>query len=348
MESMQASLFIASIVIAVLSSLVVGLRCIARALIRGFWIDDYLMIATQVLFIATCVLSATASVDGIGVRDQDPATGYAGPRDYSAARQKAWIFQITYSFTLAFVKTSIALALYRITTSKLIKAYLWFVIFISVATGFVILGVSLSLCNPLSGVWDLRISHQVCSPSIGKRVNGVFIFAAISAIITDFSCSIIPYIIIWNLQMAKKVKIQLSSVLGLSFIACAATLVRMKYISRYTPGKDYLWGLAEPYLWTLIECGVAIIVGSIPSLRPLVKRSTMISTDQKSKPVSRRATIPHETPRVPSHRSQIILHPRLRQGGSDSYELLNSEADLFKTITTTRLEMGEAPKDQWF
>ncbi|KAG8622840.1 hypothetical protein KVT40_009351 [Elsinoe batatas] len=207
MEPMQASLFIASIVIAVLSSLVVGLRCVARTLIRGFWIDDYLMIATQVLFITTCVLSATASVDGIGVRDQDPASGYAGPRDYSAARQAS------------------------LTTHR-----------------------------------------------------------------------------------------------------------KLGY---------YLWGLADPYLWTLIECGVAIIVGSIPSLRPLLKRSTIMSTDQKSKSVSRRDTIPHETPRVPSHRSQIILHPRLSQGGSDSYELLNSEADLFKTITTTRMEMAEAPNGQW-
>lgn len=118
---------------------------------------------------------------------------------------------------MGLVKTSIALALYRITNSKVIKGYLWFIIGLSIATSFVILGVLLSICSPFAGLWDYTITRS-CAATAGQRINGVFIFSTISAIVTDFSCAIIPYIIIWRLQMPKKTKILLASVLGLSLV----------------------------------------------------------------------------------------------------------------------------------
>ncbi|KAF4551883.1 Hypothetical protein D9617_12g037730 [Elsinoe fawcettii] len=346
MELMQAELLTASIVLAVLSTVVVSLRCLARAMIRGFWVDDYLMITTQVLFIVTCTLSALGAVQGIGVRDRNLSKGYPGPKNQILARQKAVLFQITYSFTLGLVKTSIALALYRITNSKIIKGYLWFVIAMSVATSFVILGVLVSLCQPFAGIWDIRISNRTCTPNAGARINGVFIFSTISAIITDFSCAIIPYIIIWNLQMPRKTKIMLASVLGLSFVACAATLVRLKYIPRYTATTDFLWGLADPYIWTLIEIGFAVIIGSVPSLRPLLKKVGIISTIHKSKPTTRRDPTAHETGRLPSHRVQSVLRPQLSKTGSETYELLDPEpeGELFKNGTTSRVTTGEGSR----
>lgn len=87
MDLMQAELFSASIILAVFSTVIVGLRCVARAMIRGFWIDDYLMIATQIVFIITCVLSLLGAIDGLGVRDQNTAKGYPGPKNQIYARQ---------------------------------------------------------------------------------------------------------------------------------------------------------------------------------------------------------------------------------------------------------------------
>ncbi|PNS14572.1 Oxysterol-binding 1 [Sphaceloma murrayae] len=354
MELMQAKLFAASIVLAVLSTVVVALRCVARAMIRGFWVDDYFMIAAQVLFIVTCILSALGTIEGLGVKDRNLAEGYPGPKDPTRARQKAVLFQITYSFTLALVKTSIALALYRITTSKVIRGYLWFIIGLSAATSVVILGVLLSICRPAAATWDPTITARTCASNPGARINGVFIFSTISAIVTDFSCSIIPYIIIWRLQMPKKTKIMLASVLGLSFVyamlpvqshleqvglitpysACAATLVRLKYIPRYSARSEFYWGIADPYIWTLIEIGIAIMIGSVYTLRPLAKKIGVLSSTDRSKTVSRRELTVQEAGRVAtSHRVQSTLRPQPSTTGSEEYELLDPEAGTWKNGT---------------
>ncbi|PSK34545.1 hypothetical protein B9Z65_8871 [Elsinoe australis] len=332
MELTQAELFSASIILAVFSIVIVGLRCVARAMIRGFWIDDYLMIATQNVFIITCVLSLLGAVDGLGVRDQNIAKGYPGPKNQIDARQ----------FHLGLVKTSIALALYRITNSKVIKCYLWFIIGLSIATSFVILGVLLSICSPFAGLWNYTITRS-CAATAGQRINGVFIFSTISAIVTDFSCAIIPYIIIWRLQMPKKTKILLASVLGLSFVACAATLVRLKYIPRYTARTEFLWGLADPYIWTLIEIGIAIIIGSVPALRPLLKKIGIISTITRSRTTTatRKNPTGPGTGRMPSHRGQGLHRSRLTKNGSETYELLDAEVGMCKGGGGSRLTTGE-------
>ncbi|GAM86334.1 hypothetical protein ANO11243_043480 [Dothideomycetidae sp. 11243] len=213
MEGKQLDLFLCAIIIGVISTVVVGLRCATRLAIRGFWVDDWLMVVSQILTIAMVVTAAVGATQGIGVLEAD----FKNPDEEIQSRFMIFIFQVIYCVTLIFVKCSVCFAIYRITTSKMIRGILWALMIISTITGLATLGVLLSVCHPIAEIW-LFAPGGYCIATIAQDIKGVIIFSTISAIITDFSCAVVPYAVLWNLQMPQKTKIILATLLGLSFM----------------------------------------------------------------------------------------------------------------------------------
>lgn len=71
----------------------------------------------------------------------------------------------------------------------------------------------LSICVPVSAAWTGI--GKCAAPNV---LRCVAIYTTVSSIITDFSCSILPYVILWNLQMDKKLKFTLAAILSLGFL----------------------------------------------------------------------------------------------------------------------------------
>jgi hypothetical protein len=59
--------------------------------------------------------------------------------------------------------------------------------------------------------------------------------------------------------------------------ATAAAVVKLSYVSTYGRSGDWLWDSRNLTIWTVIECNIAIVAGSLPTLKPLF-RSVLGST----------------------------------------------------------------------
>jgi hypothetical protein len=145
---------------------------------------------------------------GIGVRDI-----YLTAKQLTDARHSIVMFQCFYLTSLIFVKSSICFALLRIATNKIIRQFLYFIIFLSFCCGFVTMMACLTLCVPLSASWT-----GIGKCAAASVIRNVAIYTTVSSMVTDFSCSILPFVILWNLQMEKKLKFTIAAILSLGFL----------------------------------------------------------------------------------------------------------------------------------
>lgn len=54
--------------------------------------------------------------------------------------------------------------------------------------------------------------------------------------------------------------------------ASIASVVRTVYTDAYSSEDNYLYKTGKIVLWTVIECGIGIIAGSLPMVKALTKR----------------------------------------------------------------------------
>ncbi|KAG9515246.1 hypothetical protein KCU93_g9542, partial [Aureobasidium melanogenum] len=268
MEGKQLSTFVIALVSLLVTTIVIAVRCVVRMSIRGFGLDDWSMVIGQVLFFCTCVVVMYGCNTGIGVRDT-----YLTSEQLVDARHSIVQFQSLYLTSLIFVKSSICFALLRIATNRGIRNFLYFIIFLSFCCGFITMVACLSICVPLSASWTGI--GKCAAPYVIKYVA---VYTTVSSCITDFSCSILPFVILWNLQMDKKLKFGLAAILSLGFLASAATVVRAFYFNRFLATVDYVWGFSDLMIWSIIEDLIAITIGSVPSLKPLFVRFKWIAS----------------------------------------------------------------------
>lgn len=91
-------------------------------------------------------------------------------------------------------------------------------------------------------------------------------------ILTDLIFAFLPAIMFRNLQINRRQKISLVGILSLGVFACAAAIVKLKFLSNYGKTGDVLWDSANITIWVVVECNTGIIAGSLPTLKPLFKR----------------------------------------------------------------------------
>lgn len=70
--------------------------------------------------------------------------------------------------------------------------------------------------------------------------------------------------------MNKRTKISVITILSLGFLASSATIVRLPGIKYFSARTEHLYHLGDVAIWTLIECGLGIIAGSVAMIKPLV------------------------------------------------------------------------------
>ncbi|KAF7557802.1 hypothetical protein G7Z17_g402 [Cylindrodendrum hubeiense] len=80
-----------------------------------------------------------------------------------------------------------------------------------------------------------------------------------------------PAFILWHLQLRRKLKMLCSGIMGLGVLASIATIIRMPYVPGYAAETDKLYKIGFVILWTVVELGLGILAGSLPSLRKFFK-----------------------------------------------------------------------------
>ncbi|KAI1379008.1 hypothetical protein F4677DRAFT_465274 [Hypoxylon crocopeplum] len=271
-NSLGAETLATAIILGITAAISVILRTWVRICNGAIGTDDYSMMIALVLFIVCCIFASLSCLSGLGAKDVDIQS--IDPSGDLSRNALKWyfFFQATYLLCFPFIKISVCVALLRITNAKRYVIPLWSIIVVSVfmsLLGFVAVMVQ---CKPIGANWNPSVGH--CSGSIhGTRV--AFTVSA-TAIFSDWLCAIIPGFILWNLNMRLKVKVSLVFILALGVLASISTCIRIPYIELYSntfrQPADGLYKTCNIAVWSVVECGIGIIAGSLPQLQPLFRR----------------------------------------------------------------------------
>ncbi|SPO06445.1 uncharacterized protein DNG_09135 [Cephalotrichum gorgonifer] len=229
---------------------------------RGTWWDDWLLIGSFLCLTAECACLTQTTEYGYGRYWYDwtiiPEEG----------TQLLILINAAGSCTLTasiWSKTSFALTLLRLVEGKM-KWLIWYII-ISMNIG---MGLSALFnwvqCTPVQKTW-LPLTPGTCwDPNIVPNYN---IFSSSYSAAMDIVLAMLPWTVIWGLQMKKKEKIGVAVAMSCGIFAGITAIVKTTKIPAMksaNPGPAidlYIWGNAE-------SC-VTIIAACIPILRVFVR-----------------------------------------------------------------------------
>ncbi|PNP45070.1 hypothetical protein TGAM01_v206827 [Trichoderma gamsii] len=255
-------LLYASIVLLVLTWLTFILRMSVRVWRNASGWDDILMFIGLLLFTVTASLCIVCCYLGSG-----QLAVHLSKSDIMHGTKNFFIAEYFYSSSTVFIKSSIAITLYRIADAR--RRYKWTIWAVIVATSIsaivFIVGIS-NICHPITTLWG-ETTTGTCNLDLNSDVS--FFFSAIE-IITDWTLAILPAALLWKIQMKPTVKFSVAIILGMGAFASCATIVRLRYLTLYSNPTEFMFGTGKIGLWSVIEEGIGIIAGSLHALRPLL------------------------------------------------------------------------------
>ncbi|KAH6633241.1 hypothetical protein C7974DRAFT_168024 [Boeremia exigua] len=248
-----------------LSWATVGLRFYVRGKLMHTWgLDDTFMGATLVIFTVYLAFQTVAAIYGTGrhrweLEDDDARIAllfwYLCELIYVLAN-------CTLKFSIGYFYLRVAVQRWHVWTIKILMAG---TIFFSLIYFFL----AMFQCTPISEVWNNHPASDKCLPA-GPTKGITYALAAVNAT-ADWALGTLPFFIVWDLQMKRKVKILVAGILAFAAIGSTATIVRMFYIHTLMNGPDFLYATTDVAIWSTVEPGIGIAASSIATLRPLFR-----------------------------------------------------------------------------
>ncbi|KAK1975147.1 hypothetical protein LZ30DRAFT_606285 [Colletotrichum cereale] len=263
-EGLALGLLITTISLVIFTSVVIAMRLYIRVKTKRLGADDWVMLTGYTINLGQSVCVIYGSFTGLGTRDENmnQATSIKGYKSLL-------IWQALYAGSLCFIKASICITLMRITNQKTYLYILRGLIGLSCLMSGAGLIVIANQCHPLDRYWDKRIPGT-CWPAIIATVLSYA--ASISNVITDFTVAAIPFFLLRHVQMRSRLKLYIRMILGLGVLAGIASIIRVPFTNAYMKANDVLYYTGNIVQWTIVECGLGIIAGSLPTLRAFFKR----------------------------------------------------------------------------
>ncbi|KAF2684220.1 hypothetical protein K458DRAFT_303568 [Lentithecium fluviatile CBS 122367] len=256
----QASMFAVAIPFILITSVVVILRVHVRLrLLQGrLAMDDHLILAGT--FFTICL--SVANMISLDI----PAENLTPMLKANLATR------LLYVVAICLVKFSI-LAFYlkldhRKPTRYTVYFLMAFVFALSIVTFFVLLFV----CVPPSLFWDpvgQALHPEKCMKQTTQQI--FFNVNGIMNIVQDVMIYVLPIPIVWKLQMPRRQKIALATLLCIGLVAVAAGCVRFYYVLFLANEKDIWYYMAPSLNWCSIEIYAAIICSSASTFKALLK-----------------------------------------------------------------------------
>ncbi|KAJ0163096.1 hypothetical protein CTA2_3529 [Colletotrichum tanaceti] len=253
----------AVIVLAVLASLAVVLRLMARSL-QGQTLkaDDWVIIASLLLVGATIGLSIAGGAQGAG----NHVWSFT-PLGLTRVFKILYAYTFVYGSACAATKISILLFYQRIFVSNIpsFKISLVFGYFLSVTYPVVIWATMGNACKPLPFYWNQFVGGRgTC-----LDLNTFYMALGIINMMNDIIVLVIPIPQILKLQMSRRRKLAVCSIMLLGSFVCVASAVRIWYLDRFSKAQDVTWTMGTVFIWSAIEPSVAIVSACLAHLAPL-------------------------------------------------------------------------------
>jgi len=257
----------ATMTVTMLAFITYSARMYARIfMVRNVGLDDYFMSLAMALAIAGEGLIWASTVYGAGRHMGDIPIEHI-----STALRINFISQPVYLIAICVVKLAVGSTLLRIASTsmyrRIILGIMGFMSFYTIGCFFTIV----LQCTNIAALWDQEVAKTATCWS-QQTLQALSYTNVTLNILTDFCFAvIIPVPLLWNLQLNKRKRASLLVALGLGCFACAAAIAKIPSIVDYGKTGDWLWDSRDICIWTVVECNVGIVAGSMPALRPLFK-----------------------------------------------------------------------------
>ncbi|KAJ5409408.1 uncharacterized protein N7487_003767 [Penicillium crustosum] len=152
----------------------------------------------------------------------------------------------------------------------------WFLIILGVLIGAIntiVLGTILGQCKPMNKLWDDNVEGR-CNP--GRKVNQNYSFFKASwafanelgfNALSDVLLAVYPVHLFWKLQMKLRIKVILSILMGLGWIAAVCSAVKTYELKALTETTDITYAQSDLLIWASTEAWIVTMVGCIPPIR---------------------------------------------------------------------------------
>ncbi|KAG8167850.1 hypothetical protein KVR01_003539 [Diaporthe batatas] len=273
-----------------LAFIAVGLRLFTRGLIvkRTGW-DDYLMAAAMVSCSSTVVVIHVSQspspflISGMTEVSKVCSIGFlvavmyqirwglgqaVNPANLESFLTALFVTVPFYNCTQTFYKLSLTTQAARLFTTTTAARIMRAAIVWVCACGLMSFCAALFYCFPVSKAWDDSIPGWcVNRPALNYSVAGF-------NILNDIMLLIIPLPFLTKLQLPRKQRIILISVFACGLFTTVVSIVRLRalYQNLNGPYEEQSVTSVPIALWSVIEINVAIICGSVPSLKAFVSR----------------------------------------------------------------------------
>lgn len=215
----------------ILSWVTVGLRCYVRLvtavpqsfhclkwtntnirtfLVKGFGLDDKMMVVTLAFFTAYLACQLGGAIHGSGARRENLTD------EQAQTALRYWFFcEVFYTIATSVFKIAVGLFLLRIT---IVPLHIWIIRFIMAVAAVV--GVAYTLlvlfqCRPISFWWDLDPNHTGTCLSASLVMYFTYVVSALNSV-ADWTFGLLPIFVVKDLQMKRRVKVIVSAIIGLA------------------------------------------------------------------------------------------------------------------------------------
>ncbi|KAK7213129.1 hypothetical protein V2G26_020307 [Clonostachys chloroleuca] len=249
------------------SIIIVIMRVHTRIFLRRvFGIDDWFIVFAMVLIAVYGAVVELAVQKGLGRHLQWMLM--ETPEDLVTV---AFLGQISQPFVVmscAMGKVSFSLTLMRLAAQRWIHTLLWFLV-ISMTTLHILISIIVFVrCKDPRSTWDTTIVSECWHPE--TYLNVMYFIGAYSAA-TDFILALLPWAMLWNLNMKKKEKFGVALAMSLGVFAGTTAIIKCTKLRANATSKDPTFDVGELLWWAGAENGLIITAACLPTLRPLMR-----------------------------------------------------------------------------
>ncbi|KAL2793286.1 hypothetical protein BJX66DRAFT_306446 [Aspergillus keveii] len=247
----------------VVLALFVTLRFYTRhQILNAVGIDDWLCVTALALHILYTIFVTIASVYGLGRLAAD-----IGNMDIYFEAVKYEIFsQFAGIMLIGVGKCAVGMFLLRIIRNKIQIAFIYVCLVITVIITLFASIVVIVQCSPVERSWNPTVPGTcwINFSNVGYTVGSWFVAM-------DFAFAILPWFVVWDLNMKHKEKITVACGLSLGIFAGICGIIRTQALSGLN-ANEYIYDTVPMLIWSAAESCATIMCSSIPVLRPLYTR----------------------------------------------------------------------------
>ncbi|KAF2219733.1 hypothetical protein BDZ85DRAFT_242936 [Elsinoe ampelina] len=172
---------------------------------------------------------------------------------------------------LNFVKFSVIALLLSVQgpDAKKRKYFLWVLGGLSFLGSIIQIILTFTSCHPMERLWKPIIPGSCPGRDLSYNWNR---FQGVQHGVTDIILAVWPISIVWNLKTSVNVKVGFCVLMAVGIIPGIASFVRVTQLENLRSTTDATYDMPLFTVWTVVEAWLAVILSSIPPLRPLFLR----------------------------------------------------------------------------